>query len=162
MNECEKFQLRLINLWRLDSKRIEIWKNGALERKQVLWEYKIQGKGLRIKVHRDARRKFLLDGTFYEIHIILWSHPASKAFASLAWCWHTRARLCINRVTKIGWACMDTVRTHAGLIAVHFKQWAHQSVMTIGLSIWNGHSKSEYQFDKRKQNHSLQSWFFQK
>ena len=41
---------------------------------------------------------------------------------------------------------LDTV-SNQSLIAELFKQWAHRSVMTIGLSIWNGRSKSEYQFD---------------
>ena len=43
--------------------------------------------------------------------------------------------------------CLDTV-SNQSLIAERFKQWAHRSVMTISLSIWNGRSKSEYQFDE--------------
>ena len=58
------------------------------------------------------------------------SHPATKArFASLARFWHTPAWLCVNRVTKIAWACaaccLDIV-WNPGLIAVRFVQRAHR------------------------------------
>ena len=50
---------------------------------------------------------------------------------------------------SVSMCCLDTV-SNQSLIAERFKQWAHRSVMTIGLSIWNGRSKSEYQFEERK------------
>ena len=101
-----------------------------------------------------VRRKFLLDGTFYDMvshhdieYNFVFTPAASKArFASLARFWHTRARLCINQLTKIAWACaaccLDTDFNPG--IAVHFLYsgltgYDHQFV-----NLWNGCSHSEY------------------
>ena len=84
MNECERleqFSKRLINVWGLDPKRIEIWKKWRIRRENKnLWtlrEYKIQGKGLRIKFHRWCETQVLIRWNFLVSHhesIILCSH----------------------------------------------------------------------------------------
>ena len=133
MNECERleqFSKRLINVWGLDSKRIEIWKKWRIRRENKnLWtlrEYKIQGKGLRIKFHRWCETQVLIGWNFLCSHRLL-PKPALLHFTARFW--YTRARLCINRVTKIAWACaaccLDTV-WNPGLIAVRFVQRAHR------------------------------------
>ena len=75
MNECERleqFSKRLINVWGLDSKRIEIWKKWRIRRENKnLWtlrEYKIQGKGLRIKFHRWCETQVLIGWNFLVSH----------------------------------------------------------------------------------------------
>ena len=124
-------------MWGLYSKRIEIWKKRRIRRENKnLWtlrEYKIQRKGLRIKFHRWCETQVLIGWNFLVSHhesITLCSYHATKArFASLARFWHTRARRCINRVTKVAWACaaccLDIV-WNPGLIAVRFVQRAHR------------------------------------
>ena len=161
MNECERleqFSKRLINVWGLDSKRIEIWKKWRIRRENKnLWtlrEYKIQGKGLRIKFHRWCETQVLIGWNFLVSHhesITLCSYHATKArFASLARFWHTRARRCINRVTKVAWACaaccLDIV-WNPGLIAVRFVQRAHR--------LWSSVCQSQSETDAYTLNTSL-------
>ena len=61
--------------------------------------------GLRTKVHRWCETQVLIGWNFLVSRhesITLCSYHATKArFASLARFWHTRARRCINRVTKV-------------------------------------------------------------
>ena len=79
------------------------------------------------------------------------SHPPTKArFASLARFWHTPAWLCVNRVTKIAWACaaccLDIV-WNPGLIAVRFVHWAHR--------LWSSVCQSQSETDAYTLNTSL-------
>ena len=127
-NVCERLELRLINLWHL------AWTPSKLKFGEMAHD---------MVSHHDIEYNFVF------------RPAASKArFASLARFWHTRARLCINQLTKIAWACaaccLDTVFNPG--IAVHFLYsgltgYDHQFV-----NLWNGCSHSEYQFDERKQD----------
>ena len=154
MNECERLEQlgkRLMNACGLDSKRIEIWKKWSWlgEKTRTFWpQQKIQGKGL----HRWCEAQVLIGwNVLVSHHESIISHPATKArFASLAWFWHTRAWLCVNRVTKIAWACaaccLDIV-WNPGLIAVRFVQRAHR--------LWSSVCQSQSETEAHTLNTSL-------
>ena len=131
-------ELRLINLWHLDLKRIKIWKNGALGEKTRTFgpskNTKYKGKDLGSRFTGGERRKFLIIGwnflvlhhdiEYNCVHTLL-AKPACFTCSILA---NSIARLCINRVTKIATcaACfLDTVSIR-GFIIVRFRQQAHR------------------------------------
>ena len=150
---------------------LKFGKKGALgEKTRTLDPQRIQNTrelGLRTKVHRWCETQVLIGWNFLVSHhesITLCSYHATKArFASLARFWHTRARRCINRVTKVAWACaaccLDIV-WNPGLINSRALCTAESSVMTISLLIsdWNRCSHSGYQFDERKQDWQVQKF----
>ena len=88
---------------------LKFGKKGALgEKTRTLDPQRIQNTrelGLRTKVHRWCETQVLIGWNFLVSRhesITLCSYHATKArFASLARFWHTRARRCINRVTKV-------------------------------------------------------------
>ena len=135
---------------------LKFGKNGALGEKTRTFRpsENTKYKGIRTKVHRCCETQVLIGWNFLVSHhgsVILCSHPATKArFASPAWFWQTRARLCINRVTKMAWACaaccLDTV-WNPGLIAVRFVQRAHR--------LWPSVCQSQSETDAHTLNTNL-------
>ena len=145
MNECERLELRLINLyvalglkanWNLEKwprvrrENKNLWRIGRIYK--IMWERTYTCN--KIKIHRWCETQVLIGWNFlvshHDIKYNFVLTPCYQArFASLARFWHTRARLCINRVTKVAWACaaccLDTV-WNPGLIAVRFAQRAHR------------------------------------
>ena len=174
MNECERleqFSKRLINVWGLDSKRIEIWKKWRIRRENKnLWtlrEYKIQGKGLRIKFHRWCETQVLIGWNFLvSHHDIEYSFVFTPCYQSPL-CF-TCSILANSSKTLHQSSNKDSVSMCCLLLGYSLEPrlnsralcTAGSSVMIISLSIsvWNGSSHSEYQFDKRKEDWQVQKF----
>ena len=158
-------------MWGLYSKRIEIWKKRRIRRENKnLWtlrEYKIQGKGLRIKFHRWCETQVLIGWNFLVSHhdieynfVLTPCYQSPLCFTGSILAYSSKTLHQSSNKGSVSMCCLLLGYSLEPRLNSRALCTAESSVMTISLLIsdWNGCSHSGYQFDERKQDWQVQKF----